>query len=183
MQRSKSEFDWINNNLQDIIGQESNWILSKCLCRTCRHLAWLKKSRRPRQGQWTRQKALHPSSFHCCHLQDLFHVLVVSVLIVLCVLQCAPGWDLLCQRKSVERESCRSRGDIAVSPLNALSLHTFTVSYCLLGECESLKIMTNVLRSWWSADYGVRRCKSSMKEMKRDKKYVLKLWNECWCTK
>ena len=24
LQRSKSEFDWINNNLQDIIGQESN---------------------------------------------------------------------------------------------------------------------------------------------------------------
>ena len=104
LQRSKSEFDWINNNLQDIIGQESNWILSKCLCRTCRHLAWLKKSRRSRQDQWIRQKALHPSSFHCCHLQDLFHVLVVSVLIVLCVLQCAPGWDLLCQRNSVERE-------------------------------------------------------------------------------
>jgi hypothetical protein len=59
---------------------------------------------RLRQGQRARQKALHPSSFHCCHLQDLFHVLVISTLIVLCVLQCAPGRNLLCQRNSVERE-------------------------------------------------------------------------------
>ena len=61
-----------------------------------------------------------PSSFHCCHLQDLFHVLVVSVLIVLCVLQCAPGWDLLCQRNSVERE-LSIKGWLA-SPLSTLSL-------------------------------------------------------------
>ncbi len=85
----------------------------------------IEESMGPRQVQHSRQRALHPSTFHCCHLQDLFHVLVVSILIVLCVLQCAPGWDLLCQRNSVERElSIKERHD--VSPLNALSLHTFT---------------------------------------------------------
>ena len=87
---------------------------------------------RPRQGQWTRQRALHPSSFHCCHLQDLFHVLVVSVLIVLCVLQCAPRGDLLYQRNSVERE-LSIKGWLA-SPLSTLSLQfSQSATVCLVS--------------------------------------------------
>ena len=39
----------------------------------------------------------------------------------------------LCRERAVDQGATRH-----VSPLNALSLHTFTVSYCLLGECESL---------------------------------------------
>ena len=109
LQRSKSEFDWINNNLQDIIGQESNWILSKCLCRTCRHLAWLKKSRRSRQDQWIRQKALHPSSFHCCHRQDLFHLIVVWVFIV-CAFFCVLCWGALVYQRNSIRERAFEQG-------------------------------------------------------------------------
>jgi hypothetical protein len=88
----------------------------------------IEESRGPKHNRLVLSKALHPSSFHCCHLQELFHVLVVSILIVLCVLQCAPRWDLLCQRNSVERElSIKRRLDMC--PRWTLSLYILSQAF------------------------------------------------------
>ena len=96
--------------------------LSKCLCRTCRRLTWLKKSMGPRQDQRTRQRALHPSSFHCCHRQDLFHLFVVWVPIV-CALFCVLCWGALVYQRNSFRERAFEQGATRLPvPNKALSL-------------------------------------------------------------
>ena len=73
----------------------------------------IEESRGPKHTRLGLSKALHPSSIHCCHLQDPF--------MYPCVLPFRP---------------VRS----SVSSAMGFTLYiTFTVSYCLLGECESLK--------------------------------------------
>ena len=99
-----------------MIGLELNFKIVEMSLSVLSKWSVIEESMGPRQVQHSRQRALHPSSFHCCHLQDLFHVLVVSVLIVLCVLQCAPGWDLLYQRNSVERELPVDQGVTLLCP-------------------------------------------------------------------
>jgi len=86
-----------------------NWSLSKCLCRTCRRPTKLKKSVGPRQDQRTRQRALHPSSFHCCHRRDLSYLFVVFVPIV-CALFCVLCLEVLVYQRNSVRERAFEQG-------------------------------------------------------------------------
>jgi hypothetical protein len=112
---------------KDIIGQESNWILSKWFCSTCRQLDKLKKSKWPKQGQRTRQKAHHPNSFHCCHRKDPSHVYILSwsSLSVRAPVRSVLGVSAL-ESSFRKRESSRTRGDSHIlTPLCSISLSLF----------------------------------------------------------
>ena len=99
-----------------------NWSLSKCLCRTCRHPTKLKKSMGPRQDQRTRQRALHPRSFHCCHRRDLSYLFVVFVPIV-CALFCVLCVEVFVYQRNSFRERAFEQGAIRhPAPNKALSL-------------------------------------------------------------
>ena len=95
---------------KDIIGQESNWILSKWFCSTCRQRVKLKKSKWPKQGQRTRQKAHHPSSFHCCHRQDPSHVSILSWSSLSVRAPVRSVFGVVCPRKLFERERAAEQG-------------------------------------------------------------------------
>ena len=90
LQRPKSWFDWINNNLWKYYWSIIKLKIVEMFCSTCRQHVKLKKSKWPKQGQRTRQKAHHPSSFHCCHRQDPSHVSILSWS-PLCARACALG--------------------------------------------------------------------------------------------
>ncbi len=112
-----------------------NWRLSKCLCRTCRSPTKLKKSMGPRQDQRTRQRALHPSSFHCCHRRDLSNLFVVFVPIV-CALFCVLCLEVFVYQRNSFRERAFQQGATRhpVPNKGALSLsftHRVLVCACI----------------------------------------------------
>ena len=105
LQRPKSRFDWINNNLWRYYWSIIRLKIVEMFCSTCRQLVKLKKSKWPKQCQRTRQEAHHPSSFHCCQPQDPSHVFVLPSLLALCARLCALPLVFVCPRKLLKERA------------------------------------------------------------------------------
>ena len=110
LQRPKSRFDWINNNLWKDYWSIIKLNIVEMFCSTCRQRVKLKKSKWPKKGQRTRQKAHHPSSFHCCHRQDPSHVSVLSWSSLSVRAPVRSVFGVVCPRKLFERERAAEQG-------------------------------------------------------------------------
>ena len=94
----------------------------------------IEESRGPKHNRLGLSKALHPSSIHCCHLQDPFmYPCVLSFRPVRSSVSSAMGFTL--PAKYLQRESCRSRGDSTSDPIeHSLStLLSQSATVCLVS--------------------------------------------------
>jgi hypothetical protein len=89
----------------------------------------IEESMGPEHNRRVLSKALHPSSFHCCHLQDPFmYPCILPFRPVRSSVSSAMGFTLpakFCREGAVDQGATRR-----VTPLNTLSLHYFHTNTC-----------------------------------------------------